>query len=155
MGQLDISRSADMLLSDMLKSNFLGPWNIKRSISGSQSGLFTGTAQFSDAGKDRLYYEEQGFLSLPNSRPAFCRRSYWYKFCTDDLVQVLFSDNRPFLMLNFNQEFTAKGQHACGLDCYHAHYYFKSENRLFIEFQVKGPEKDYLITSQYGGSSRI
>ncbi len=124
-------------------SDFAGEWTLERMIEPAQgpSGRFEGTALWAPEATG-LLYEEQGTLKL-SGQPAMAahRRYHWHH----DLW-ITFEDGRRF------HQVPARGgetSHWCDPDTYLATYDFESWPQFSVEWTVRGPRKDYQMTTVY------
>jgi hypothetical protein len=128
-----------------------GAWQLDRVIS--NYGVADGLAMFNRSSVNYLAYREDVKLKQNESSlvyDAFREYTYFYDE-SQDKIQQSFKDGSLFCELKFtdNNNSTAAGEHQCSLDLYSAHYNFYDENNFTLSYKVKGPEKDYLITTRY------
>ena len=128
--------------------DFLGQWRLARQIEDALSGArstFEGSAHISEQGS-HWEYHEVGQLLLTDARPMTAERRYIWKADASG-VNIHFSDGRFFHRLDCSNK--AAAQHWCDPDQYDVTYDFsiwpKWENTWF----VRGPKKNYTMTSAY------
>lgn len=127
---------------------FQGAWTISRTIDDHLSGrpgTFTGTAWLT-ATETGLRYDESGHLSFPRQPPLLATRAYLWTWDADGGVVVTFEDGRPFH--GFRPEGRSTGiEHPCGADLYVVDYDFTAWPLWQATWRVRGPRKDYTMTS--------
>lgn len=128
--------------------DFEGRWHLSRVIEdakGGGQGRFEGEAVFSPD-KDGLRYTETGTLRL-EGQPGFSA-SRVYLWRPDPAgVAVLFEDGRPFH--RFDLDAQPEAIHWCDPDDYAVQYDFHDWPSWSARWAVKGPRKDYVMTSRY------
>lgn len=132
-------------------ADFAGQWSIDRVISDKRAGSmarFTGVAGLTpDQGG--LRYAEKGQLVLAGAAPITAERQYiWHP--QDGGVDVFFDDGRFFHRFYFSN--SAKAAHWCDPDQYDVEYEFADWPKWTATWAVKGPRKDYVMTSRYSRS---
>lgn len=157
-----------------LYCNLIGEWNFTREVLGASPTLdllisrdkdhklrsgkppalyLRGRAIFAPS-KAELHYREDTSLPLPNRNPLTSHREYLYKF-DDDSIRVYFLQNGKsrgeFLRLEFDSEggMISVGAHLCKTDMYEGHFDFTHPHAPVIAYTVKGPCKDYSLTTRY------
>lgn len=127
-----------------------GVWTFQRVISG--FGNVQGQAFFKKLGEaNTLTYREEGVLTALSGQVNNVYRNYIYRY-ENGQISVYFEDNRPFHTLQFSQSHypaSATARHHCGCDVYDAVYTFFSEGKFKLYYAVKGPKKDYTITTDF------
>lgn len=127
-----------------------GVWNFQRVIS--DFGKIQGQACFKKLTETTsLAYREEGVLTALSGQVSSVYRNYIYRY-ENGQISVYFEDNRPFHTLHFSQNHypaSASGRHHCGCDVYDAVYTFFSEGNFKLFYAVKGPKKDYTITTDF------
>ena len=123
--------------------DFLGSWNLDRRIvqSDGQTARFIGRAVWTRQGEGALY-AETGQLTLAGHAPMQAERRYRWEA---DL-SVRFEDGRFF------HRVPPQGGHSdhwCDPDQYEVQYDFGVWPRFRVTWQVRGPRKDYTMTSLY------
>lgn len=130
---------------------FAGEWSLSREID--PHGSFEGSAMFTQIDDNTLQYEEQGVLQLKEGYTLDdVTKRYLYKF--EDEVLVIYFDDGPdkgklFHRLEFDEQGLALATHDCPPDVYQAKMHLKSSDAFEIIYDVKGPRKNYKITSLY------
>lgn len=140
-------------LQEVLK----GEWHITRDAT--DTPQFFGTAIFcrkEDMDQNALLYRED--MNFPIKRGHLHGfREYIYVFGQDSL-QIRFTKENPnpeeiFMNLNLmadkHNALTASDLHRCGCDDYTGTFTFINPNEFHIKYRVKGPRKDYEISSVY------
>ena len=130
-------------------SDFIGTWRLERQIDDRLTGAplyFSGVAVLSPGG-DGLLYHEQGALRPTGGQVMQSSRSYRWR-AVDGRIAVDFDDRRPF------HEFDpvariAEAQHWCDPDDYTVRYDLADWPLWQTHWRVRGPRKDYLMTSRY------
>ena len=129
--------------------DFEGVWRITRRIDDAltgQSGLFTGQAVF-EPNDEAFTYRETGTLQLGAGQPMHAERRYlWRK--SGQGVEVFFDDGRPFHFIDLTQP-NPTANHDCPPDWYEVEYDFADWPRWRAIWRVRGPRKDYRMTSEY------
>lgn len=129
--------------------DFAGLWHIRREIAdrhSGQTGLFAGRATLLPDAKG-LVYSETGQLSLGDQPPMSATRRYLWQ----DLghgAAIHFEDGRPFHVLPFNTA-APQARHDCPPDDYRVRYDFNAWPDWEAVWTVRGPRKDYTMTSRY------
>lgn len=124
---------------------FRGLWRMARIVTGPGGGVratFAGTCRFEPDGEG-LVCREAGVLRHAGGRYPSGRLTLW-RFPGAGRVEVLFADGRPF------HAFTAErpeAVHLCGADRYAVAYAF-GEGVWFSRWRVRGPAKEYLMTTR-------
>jgi hypothetical protein len=151
-----------LLVTDTL--DFLhGHWRIERHIADHRaggSGTFDGAARFEAcaagadglevsgagvSGVEALAYHEHGELRFGGHRgPA--SRSLIYRRRPDAAADVCFADGREFYRLDARSG-AWRGQHDCGRDHYAVAGELLDSGRFQERWRVRGPDKDYEITT--------
>lgn len=123
-----------------------GNWNFCRYKNDDK--IATGSACFNEITERELHYKEEGKLTVTTSLDFYKE----YRYClVNGAVKVFFiSQNKKKLFYNLNvlaRNITA--QYKCGNDIYKASYELNFPNQIQISYAVKGPLKDYLLTTIY------
>ncbi|MCB2117367.1 MAG: trigger factor [Rhodobacteraceae bacterium] len=126
---------------------FEGEWTVARRIVDrlGPEARFEGVARFSRAGTGLLYREE-GELFVGGGQGFHAERSYFWHPGEGGRIAVDFGDGRAFH--DFDPAEPA-GRHHCGDDDYAVRYDFSHWPEWRAEWVVKGPRKDYTLTSRY------
>jgi hypothetical protein len=151
-----------------LRSYLLGTWRVRRGLlnrSDGTRGTFTGRAVFTPLPDDAasLRWREDGTVSWgvsPPARhggspsggqPAFTgpasREYLLVPGGAGGLWEVRFEDGRSFHALSLAQGSWA-ADHWCSPDTYRVRFTVHSEDRLDYEWDVTGPVKDQLLTTE-------
>lgn len=125
---------------------FRGPWRVARIVAdpaGRVTGSFAGTCRFTPDGEG-LTCHEDGTLRHAGGRYPAGRTTLW-RFPGAGRIEVLFADGRPFHGFSVKDPAAV---HLCGPDRYAVSYEF--HDRCWLSrWLVRGPEKDYLMTTRY------
>jgi len=130
--------------------DFEGRWRLSRRIDdrlAGQEGILSGHVSFSNAGQNRLAYDEAGELRLGRSPAMQTKRRYLWRFEASDVV-VTFEDGSDFHRF-VPQGAVAGTDHPCGDDFYTVAYDFRRWPSWSAVWTVLGPRKDYTSTSHY------
>ncbi|WP_205967686.1 DUF6314 family protein [Paraglaciecola sp. 20A4] len=127
--------------------DFVGVWQLNRQIlqSSGEAFLFNGAANFAWS-DSQLLYQESGIVTAPDKKVLQAERAYVWQQQAGGKIDVLFDDHRYF------HSFTAAkpyAEHLCGDDHYVVKYDFDYWPCWESTWQVKGPRKDYKMTSLY------
>ena len=128
--------------------DFEGRWHLSRVIEDAKSGgqgRFEGVAEFSPT-PDGLRYEETGTLRL-EGQPGFTASRVYHWRNAGARIAVTFDDDRPFHDFDLADE--AEARHWCDPDHYAVRYDFHDWPSWSARWAVKGPRKDYVMTSRY------
>lgn len=130
-----------------------GQWHFHRKII--PHGYAEGMAIFTPVPENpnRLYYLEQGQFYLHHQQNFKIQREYIYNI-TENHIMIYHARagqaGEFFIQLTFPYETReAQASHLCLKDFYHAQFYFLNEQSFQIDYQVKGPKKNYQIQTQY------
>ena len=126
-----------------------GEWSVERTLldrATGTRGTFTGVVRYIRNPDGGLDYREDGTMHWPtHTGPAF--REYVLKPGADRrTLDVFFPDGRPFHVMSFSGLATDK--HWCDPDTYRVAYTFQDAERFSYTWDVQGPRKDLLLTSQ-------
>ncbi|WP_299041000.1 DUF6314 family protein [uncultured Tateyamaria sp.] len=129
--------------TDRLLADFEGVWTIARTITpkAGAAAQFDGTARWT-GGRDRSDYTETGTLRMDGTAPMQAERRYLW---LADL-SVFFDDGRFF------HKVPAAGgrtQHFCDPDTYTGTYDFADWPVFRVTWDVRGPRKEYRMTSVF------
>lgn len=125
---------------------FRGCWRVARLVvdgRGRRTAAFAGTCRFDPDGAG-LVCEEAGILRHGGGRHRSGRVTLW-RFPGAGRVEVLFADGRPFHAFTHEQP---EAEHLCGRDRYAVRYDFGAD-RFLSRWVVRGPAKDYAMTTRY------
>ena len=127
-----------------------GKWNFHRTIS--NYGIIEGAATFKKSAIEPhlLHYREEGVLKREDGEHFQVYRDYLYRY-KNDRISVFFAEKteRLFHVLEFRDATTAVARHICSSDVYDATYKFRLEDEFELSYRVKGPKKDYSITTLF------
>ena len=132
-----------------------GQWHLLRTFrshSGDYMGKFEGLAQFLRLSGTCFHYKERGTMTLGNNAPVEATKEYFYSFMNDN-ISVFFDSKLENLYhtVNFSEKTLPLGNHYCSPDTYNTKYHFEGLPANFShECSVRGPNKDYVILSNYG-----
>jgi hypothetical protein len=151
-----------------LRSYLLGTWRVQRALlsrADGSRGTFTGTAAFTPLPDDAasLRWRETGTVSwgtgpavLPGRSSSSPRQGFTGPASREYLLvpgdadgpwEVRFADGRPFHpLLLAGGSWTA--DHWCSPDTYRVRFNVLSKDRLDYEWDVSGPAKDQLLTTE-------
>ncbi len=132
-----------------LREYLAGTWLLTRSVEDRRRrmrGALRGQAVFKRTG-DGLFLSETGHFRFGTyAGPTHC--DYRYVFRTDDRADIQFPDGRPFCSISLRTG-SCVAEHLCGRDRYHGRFMALAPDRLSIEWNAGGPEKDLAIRSCY------
>ncbi|MFT3689274.1 DUF6314 family protein [Paenirhodobacter sp.] len=123
-------------------ADFEGEWLIRRQIDdrlAGQVGQFTGRAVLADG-----VWAESGVLMLGGAQFPAARRYLWTQ--QGGRIAVAFADGRPFH--DFAPD-APEASHWCDPDDYRVRYDFAAWPLWRAEWRVRGPRKNYTMTSDY------
>ena len=126
-----------------------GRWRLDRHIRDHRAaaeGFLTGEAVFTPQAGG-LEYRETGELRYAGQSPVRAERRYLWRESAGR-VAVLFDDGRPFHDFPLGAGL-AEAVHDCAPDRYGVSYDFTDVPRWRAVWRVRGPRKDYLMTSRY------
>jgi len=129
---------------------FVGSWDINRIVG--HIGIAQGVAKF--VLKDShniLYREDLNVLYNNSTKPESAYKEYIYIYNQDtQKIMKKFTDNRLFYELthDFNGR-KAYGEHLCECDNYKATYEFLNQDCFTLSYDVRGPQKDYVIETKF------
>ena len=125
---------------------FRGAWRIARVVTdpqGRRTAAFAGTCRFEPDGEG-LVCEESGVLRHDGGRYHSGRTTLW-RFPGAGRIEVRFADGRPFHVFTPSQP---EAEHLCGADRYAVTYSF-GEASWISRWRVRGPAKNYIMTTRY------
>ncbi len=127
-------------------SAFLGRWTIRRRIADRLGGdaRFEGTASVTAAG-DHWLYDEAGEMRLADGAAFRAHRRYLWVPAAG-AIEVRFDDGRPFHRIPLAG---GEDSHLCVRDLYAVSYDFSAWPEWRAVWRVRGPRKDYTMTSRY------
>lgn len=137
---------------------FKGEWSFAREIKTDNEKLFAvaeGNASFkADSDVDSLFYSEDGHLDLKQSNTKnIFYKNYLFSFFKDHL-KVYFSGGANSEQLYQEYKFTDNkitpiAEHACNRDFYNSEYLIIDHNQFKQVTKISGPQKDFLITTDF------
>lgn len=148
-----------MHTNNHILSFFNGKWTFTRIIKTNHVlyGRAEGEAVFEGSDSNCLnYYEKGKTYIVENNKFIPFQKQFLYKFNQDELT-VCFGDGidngkiyqhyrlKPFL----EQEIKSIEHHVCGNDLYESYYTITSDNEFTLMTVIKGPKKDFEITSVF------
>ena len=125
-----------------------GRWSVERRVApnkGEPMSVIAGTAEFKLQDKNWLIYSEDFILG------ETVRGHRGYKYYLDpasESITKFFEDGSLLYHLSVTTE-QIGGQHPCNQDMYYSKYFFHSKDLFEINYTVVGPNKNYVIYSQY------
>jgi len=124
-------------------ADFAGPWRFVRVIDQADGAAVrvTGLAQFDWEGRD-LAYLERGTMHLPNGQSFHAERRYTWR----EGLNVYFEDGRFFHSVPPQG---GEAAHWCAPDDYRVAYDFGAWPQWRAVWTVRGPAKDYVMTTDY------
>ena len=128
---------------------FNGAWAFLRRIEDKRQrleGSHLGEACFLPD-DDGLCYRESGRLALGDYRGTG-QRSYLYRFPGDGQVEILFESGDFFLALDLSDG-SGVAEHLCENDRYRARFIVEDSYRWRSHWIVRGPRKNYVLTTWY------
>jgi hypothetical protein len=123
--------------------DFAGHWRFEREVRHADGSVMqiTGAAQF-DWQDDALAYQERGKMQLPFGPPVSTVRRYLWQ----QGLRVYFEDGRFFHSV---PPLGGEAVHWCAPDDYRVTYDFAQWPKWRAVWQVRGPAKDYVMTTYY------
>jgi len=133
--------------------DFIGEWRVSRDIAHADgtTACFEGQAVFAP-GSGILRYHEAGELRLGSGQEMHAERSYVWSEREDGALEVFFEDGRPFHQII---DGASKAEHWCDPDTYEVTYRFENWPDWSCRWQVRGPRKDYCMTTHYSRASLL
>jgi hypothetical protein len=124
-------------------SDFVGCWRFERDVRHADGTLMqiTGTADFGWQG-DALLYQEQGKMRLTTGQVLQAQRRYLWQ----QGLRIYFEDGAFFHTV---PPLGGAAEHWCAPDDYQVSYDFEQWPRWLAVWQVKGPSKNYTMTTEY------
>lgn len=123
--------------------DFEGTWAFSRAVveRDGRTGCVTGRAVWAADGNG-LRYTETGEMRLPGHAPMRVHRSYHW----DAHLGVFFADGRFF---HYVPPEGGAAAHWCDPDQYDGVYDFGDSPLFSVTWRVRGPRKDYRMTTHY------
>jgi hypothetical protein len=133
-----------------------GRWSLQRAVEGKHSsqGSMQGVATFRRLENGLMAYREQGRLRLPGGETFDAFRDYFYDRLSAGFA-VFFAETPPRLFHEIRLRAEATGalvgaaEHLCGQDHYATRYTFRPDGGFVVHHDVRGPRKDYAMTTLY------
>jgi hypothetical protein len=129
---------------------FSGNWSFIRVITQqlNNDDVIKGDLSFTELGHNRKLCSESGYWEGKNINSC---KNYVFIFENNNIQ--IYSDNQLLHSLCFinddNGHFAATHTHKCGNDHYKCTYKILSESLYQVEYEVKGPNKDYVMKTVY------
>lgn len=135
----------------LFRKSLEGIWLLERTFSTGEK--LTGKAVFECISDTAFLLHEEGELHLANGTRLEAKREWYWFFEAPDVLEITYDKARkePYHLLAIRSEdgiLCADAEHFCGRDVYTGHYRL-AVKRLEIRQTVKGPVKDYEVTSVY------
>ncbi len=128
-------------------ADFEGAWRLDRVIEDRKAGLtgrLSGQAVW-EPGQGGLVLTESGELRYGDGAPLRAERRYLWRDESDGIA-VYFEDGRPFYWFSATE---GDAHHDCPPDDYRVSYDFSGWPDWSARWTVRGPRKDYVMTSRY------
>lgn len=153
--------------------NLVGIWSIKRILG--NYGTAEGTAKFTPSNPNKtaannlenrtenssnentlvIDYREDVHVKYDSSlgpnveNTAYKEYVYLYDTARDKIIKKFTNGNLFYeLSIDFDKQ-SAHGDHLCEKDMYKATYTFSSPRNFVLTYYVNGPQKDYLIETEF------
>lgn len=129
-------------------ADFEGVWRLERRIEdfrANQPARAEGEARIVPG--DPWTYDERMQLHLPGVAPVEGHRRYLWVPAAGG-IEAQFADGRAFHRIDLGGG-TASARHPCGADLYDVQYEFVRWPVWSAVWRVRGPRKDYLMTTIY------
>ncbi len=119
----------------------------------SNGASFDGRAAFKKIHPNVMRLKETGAITMPDGSGIEASRYWLWKFVDLNQLDILYDEEVPRLYhsLSFatNEDgWISEAIHHCGKDDYFGRYKFV-ENLLTIDHQIRGPAKNYDVSSRY------
>ncbi|MEL7166588.1 MAG: DUF6314 family protein [Pseudomonadota bacterium] len=131
-------------MAERVLADFAGRWRLSRVIApvGQPEAQFEGVAEWVPDAEGRLSYAESGLLRVPGQAEMRAERRYVW----DAELNVWFEDGRFFHAVPAGG---GQAGHWCDPDWYEVTYRFGDWPAFDVEWQVRGPRKDYTSVTRY------
>jgi hypothetical protein len=96
----------------------------------------------------RLRWTEEGVLRMAGAETR-ARRVYLWRLTPPDMVDVAYEDGRHFHAFAMALGSGADVAHDCPPDVYSGSYAFENPDRWRLSWRVRGPRKDYRMTTSH------
>jgi hypothetical protein len=154
-----LSTAAPWGAPDDVLDRLAGSWSLERVIAGKDAnqGSMNGIAGFRRLENGLMAYREEGRLLLPNGEAFDAFRDYLYDRMAGGFA-VFFPETPPRLFHEIRLRLDRTGalvgaaEHLCGGDHYATGYAFQPDGRFVLRHDVRGPRKDYVMTTVYARS---
>ncbi len=128
-----------------------GSWVLEREISTGET--LSGKAVFERISNTAFLLREVGELTLLNGSSIPASRNWFWYLSENSVLEITYDEARlqDYHLISLSSEddgWTGSAQHLCGADIYSGEYCFFN-NSFEINQTVKGPNKDYSVTSFY------
>jgi len=128
-----------------------GSWNLDRKISTGE--ILSGRAVFEPVSDTVFLLREEGYLTLSNGRVIVASRNWYWHLSKKQTLEITYDEARKqdyhlVELKNDSSIWVGTAEHLCGDDLYAGHYRF-FENRFEVTQAIKGPNKDYSVSSHY------
>jgi hypothetical protein len=138
-----------------LRAYLLGPsktgqWSVERQLldrAAGTRGTFSGVVRFSPTDDGGLALREEGTMRWPTFTGPASREYVLKPAGRPDVLDVFFPDGRPFHRMSFTPEANLD-KHWCDPDTYRVAYTAEGPDRFSYTWDVSGPSKDLLLTSE-------
>jgi hypothetical protein len=136
---------------DEVFGRLAGVWHFRRHII--PYATVSGIAALTSSRDGRLFYCEQGRLHLADGQILKATRRYLFEESSAGFT-VLFAEDSPRVFHRIaldeeNQIWAGEALHICGADHYQSRYEFLTDGSFVVRHVVRGPAKDYLMTTHY------
>lgn len=134
----------------MRLADFTGTWTLIREIEDRRigtDGTLSGQVTIRGTATD-CTYDETGLLRLGSAQPLTATRRYIWVEPGPETIEVRFADGRFFHRIDLRHP-AAQAAHACAPDRYAVRYDFTAWPLWRSEWHVRGPHKNYRMTSAY------
>jgi hypothetical protein len=126
-----------------------GRWTVERQLqdrANGTHGTFSGVVLFSPTDDGALSFREEGTMRWPSFTGPASREYLLKPAGRADTLDVFFADGRAFNRMSFTSEANLD-QHWCDPDTYRVTYALEGPDRFSYVWDVRGPDKDLLLTS--------
>lgn len=130
-----------------------GKWALRRFKDHKQIAVASASFSSLNNDPDVLSYREEGTVIASAEKLTFYRE-YKYQF-DQSIINVFFDEqkNKFFHLLDFSLNpkglMVANAMHHCARDVYKINYTFFSPDELLITYEVSGPEKGYILSTNF------
>ena len=141
---------------DRVLDRLPGHWSLQRVVEGKEAnqGSMQGRAAFRRLENGLLAYREEGRLRLSGGETFDAFRDYLYDRAPGGFA-VFFAETPRRLFHEIRLRAEADGaligaaEHLCGQDHYATRYAFQPDGSFVVHHDVRGPRKDYAMTTVY------